>query len=131
LIGGIAAGVLLGQRERADCFTPREWSKPPLLLFCRAVSMDELDEERVSYDQDHRQRGADLANLLDRKGITDEILARPAPFRGDRNRKQSFRARLPNELARKLVFRVNARSQRAHVRLRKHPRPGTEVVLCG
>ena len=97
-VGGVGAGVGLGQPEAAEDLARAETGQPALLLLLAAPALDRAGDER-GLDRDDGAGGAvGAADLLDDQPVADVVEAAAAVLLGDRRSEVAHLAELRCEL---------------------------------
>ena len=98
-VGGVGAGVGLGQPEAAERLARAEPRQPALLLLLGAPALDRAGDER-GLDRDHGAgRGVGAADLLDDQPVAEVVEAASPVFLGDRGAEVADLAELARQLA--------------------------------
>ena len=127
-VAGVAAGVRLGQGQRAPPFPGGQERQPPLLLLLAAVLQEQGRHHGVGVDH-AGQAHPPVGQLLDHSDIGQKVEAEPAVGLGDGDAEQSEGAHLLDDLGRGSGPRVRA-ARRPAMTSRATNRRTVSMISC-
>ena len=118
-VGGVGAGVRLGQAEGAQDLAARQRLQPFLLLLGRAVGQQRRAVGRVVDAHHRRQPAVGRRDLLERQHVGHHVGARPAPLGRHRHAHEAEPAHLGEQRARDLAGGFPGADMRQHLLARE------------
>ena len=108
-IGGIGAGLRLGERERGKLFAADEWREPAALLLRRAEEQQRPDADGVMRIYEHRRGSTARSDLLEHATVGHLRKSAPAEFERCRHAEHAEPREAVNHLARDVRVSINGR----------------------